>query len=192
MEHWILFLSKKYDILELLNNPNNGNGNGELIFVDKNGDKKIRYTFSSYHSIYNKKYPDNTIEPLKVFHFNKIANYYHASDGDDYKNNVNKGFMKVTLSFIILQLLQDNRLNGIDFEINLVDTARIIINGQLQSITDMYNDYFNDSDIVDKREKFKLFTASNRDSDIEYYKKLYLETVQRKNGEISYTESINF
>ncbi|HEM5232628.1 TPA: hypothetical protein U1335_002218, partial [Streptococcus suis] len=161
------------------------------IFADKNGDKKIRYTFSSYHSIYNKKYPDNTIEPLKVFHFNKIANYYHASDGDDYKNNVNKGFMKVTLSFIILQLLLDNRLNGVDFEINLVDTARIIINGQLQSITDMYNDFFNDSDIVDKREKFRLFTASNRDSDIEYFKKLYSDTVQRKNGEISYTESIN-
>ncbi|HEM4990976.1 TPA: hypothetical protein U1346_002201 [Streptococcus suis] len=191
MEHWILYLSKKYDIFELLNNPNNDNGNGELIFADKNGDKKIRYTFSSYHSIYNKKYPDNTIEPLKVFHFNKIANYYHASDGDDYKNNVNKGFMKVTLSFIILQLLLDNRLNGVDFEINLVDTARIIINGQLQSITDMYNDFFNDSDIVDKREKFRLFTASNRDSDIEYFKKLYLDTVQRKNGEISYTESIN-
>ncbi|HEM5247397.1 TPA: hypothetical protein U1336_002217 [Streptococcus suis] len=99
--------------------------------------------------------------------------------------------MKVTLSFIILQLLLDNRLNGVDFEINLVDTARIIINGQLQSITDMYNDFFNDSDIVDKREKFRLFTASNRDSDIEYFKKLYLDTVQRKNGEISYTESIN-
>ncbi|HEM3464663.1 hypothetical protein [Streptococcus suis] len=191
MEHWVLYLSKKYDIFELLNNPNNGNGNGELIFVDKNGDKKMRYTFSLYHSIHNKKYPDNTIKPLKVFHFNKIANYYHASDGDDYKNNVNKGFMKATLSFIILQLLQDNRLNGIDFEINLVDTARIIINGQLQSITDLYNDYFNDSDIVDKREKFRLFTASNRDSDLEYFKKLYLNTVQRKNGEISYTESIN-
>ncbi|HFR3655181.1 TPA: hypothetical protein ACHVEU_002198, partial [Streptococcus suis] len=73
MEHWILYLSKKYDIFEQLNNPNNGNRNGELIFVDKKGDKKIRYTFSSYHSIYNKKYPNNTIKPLNIFHFNKIT-----------------------------------------------------------------------------------------------------------------------
>lgn len=43
----------------------------------------------------------------------------------------NKGFMKVTLSFIILQLLQDNRLNGVDFEINIIDNAKIIINGDL-------------------------------------------------------------
>lgn len=191
MEHWILYLSKKYDIFEQLNNPNNGNRNGELIFVDKKGDKKIRYTFSSYHSIYNKKYPNNTIKPLKVFHFNKIANFYHASDGDDYKNNVNKGFMKVTLSFIILQLLQDNRLNGVDFEINIIDNAKIIINDQLRPVTDLYKDFFNDSDRENKIEKFKLFTASNRDSNIEYFKKLYLDTVQRKNGKISDTESIN-
>ena len=39
--------------------------------------------------------------------------------------------MKVTLSFIILQLLQDNRLNGVDFEINIIDNAKIIINGDL-------------------------------------------------------------
>ncbi|HEM5205703.1 TPA: hypothetical protein U1340_002150 [Streptococcus suis] len=191
MEHWILYLSKKYDIFEQLNNPNNGNRNGELIFVDKKGDKKIRYTFSSYHSIYNKKYPNNTIKPLNIFHFNKITNYYHASDGDDYKNNVNKGFMKVTLSFIILQLLQDNRLNGVDFEINIIDNAKIIINDQLRPVTDLYKDFFNDSDRENKIEKFKLFTASNRDSDIEYFKKLYLDTVQRKNGKISDTESIN-
>ena len=91
-----------------------------------------------------------------------------ASDGDDYKNNVNKGFMKVTLSFIILQLLQDNRLNGVDFEINIIDNAKIIINDQLRPVTDLYKDFFNDSDRENKIEKFKLFTASNRDSDIEY------------------------
>ncbi|HEM5150995.1 TPA: hypothetical protein U1271_002229 [Streptococcus suis] len=99
--------------------------------------------------------------------------------------------MKVTLSFIILQLLQDNRLNGVDFEINIIDNAKIIINDQLRPVTDLYKDFFNDSDRENKIEKFKLFTASNRDSDIEYFKKLYLDTVQRKNGKISDTESIN-
>ncbi|NQG18503.1 hypothetical protein HO710_00680 [Streptococcus suis] len=50
--------------------------------------------------------------------------------------------MKVTISFIILQLLQDNRLNGVDFEINIIDNAKIIINDQLRPVTDLYKDFF--------------------------------------------------
>ena len=72
----------------------------------------------------------------------------------------------------------------------VLENAKIIINDQLRPVTDLYKDFFNDSDRENKIEKFKLFTASNRDSDIEYFKKLYLDTVQRKNGKISDTESI--
>ena len=161
---------------------------GEIIFKNDKGEEVIRYKFASYHSIYNKVVKDDKkIGNLEVFHFHKIDNLFFDSNPEEvsYKENVHKGYMTASFRYLILQLLQDDALSKVDFEINLVNRAMIKDegNGELVQGKDIYEnilsypkdkciDYkdLKNFDPMAKEDKFRLFLSTQREADIDHYK----------------------
>lgn len=108
---------------------------------------------------------------------------------DNYKKDVNKGYMKVTLCYIILELLKHEELKGKDFEINLTNTAFVRKrNGGQKFKADIYKDFFYEhlggQENGYGRSEFRIFLASKREDDINYYEKLYDYLTKNKNGRI--------
>lgn len=163
---------------------------GEIIFKNDKGEEVIRYKFASYHSIYNKIVPDDKkIDNLEVFHFHKIDNCFFDLDPGEvsYKENVHKGYMTASFRYLILQLLHDDALSKIDFEINLVNRAMIKDEGkgQLVQRKDIYENILSypkvecidykdliNFDPMAEEDKFRLFLSTQRKADIDHYEKL--------------------
>lgn len=104
-----------------------------------------------------------------------------------YEKNVNKGYMKLTFCFIILELLKHEELKDKDFEINLLNEARVmdINTGENPLIPDIYKDFLNEYFEEDgSRYEFRLFRAFDRKDDINNYEKLYADLTKNKNGRI--------
>ena len=171
MNQEILYLLEDYDIYKRIDD------NIEIIFHSKEiteegteEDKEVmRYTFYKVSSIFNKKYPSKKRDDLKVFHFKSINNPFYVESGEYYSKYVNKGFMTASFCYLILQLLQDKRLSDIDFEINLVNVANVIIDEKQVQAPDIYNKLLDDT--LDNQ-KFKVFFIANRKQDIAYYQNL--------------------
>lgn len=161
----------------------------EIIFKNDKGEEVIRYKFSPYHSIYNKNATDDEkIDNLVVFHFHKINNYFFSwGPGEvNYEDNVHKGYMTASFYYLILQLLEDETLSKVDFEINLVSRAVIIENGKQVQKTDIYDkilsypDYNSNGnkelenfDLMSKEDKFRIFRSIHREVDKDWYKRLF-------------------
>lgn len=161
---------------------------GEIIFKNDKGEKVIRYKFLPYHSIYNKiARDDKKIDNLEVFHFHEIDNYFFNLAPEDvrYKENVHKGYMTASFRYLILQLLQDDALSNVDFEINLVNRATIKDegNGILVQKKDIYENILSypkdkcieykdlkNYDPMAKEDQFRLFLSKLREADINHYK----------------------
>ncbi|HEM4819149.1 TPA: hypothetical protein U1079_002045 [Streptococcus suis] len=103
---------------------------------------------------------------------------------EKFEENVNKGFMKVTMCYIILQMLQDERLKDINFELNLVNTANFYTKNGTKTAPEIYKVFLNDFDPEDKREEFRIFLALNRENDLDYFRNLYEFIIQDKGVEV--------
>lgn len=163
---------------------------GEIIFKNDKGEEVIRYKFSPYHSIYNKIVTDDKkIDNLEVFHFHEIDNcFFNLDPGKvNYKENVHKGYMTASFCYLILQLLQDDALSKVDFEINLVNRALIKNkdNGKLVKRKNIYEnilsypkdkciDYkdLKNFDPMAEEDQFRLFLSTQRKADKAWYKDL--------------------
>lgn len=163
---------------------------GEIIFKNDKGEEVIRYKFSPYHSIYNKIVTDDKkIDNLEVFHFHEIDNcFFNLDPGKvNYKENVHKGYMTASFCYLILQLLQDDALSKVDFEINLVNRAFIKNkdNGKLVKRKNIYenilsypkdkcNDYkdIKNYDPTAEEDQFRLFLSTQREADKTWYEDL--------------------
>jgi hypothetical protein len=162
---------------------------GEITFKNDKGEEVIRYKFAPYHSIYNKNATDDKrIDNLEVFHFHKINNYFFSwGPGEvNYEDNVHKGYMTASFYYLILQLLKDETLSKVDFEINLVSRAVVIENGKQVQKTDIYekilsypedrcNDYndLKNFDLMAEEDKFRLFLSTQRKADIDHYEECW-------------------
>lgn len=172
----------------------------EIIFKNDKGEEVIRYKFSPYHSIYNKNATDDEkIDNLEVFHFHKINNcFFSWGPGEvNYEDNVHKGYMTASFYYLILQLLEDETLSKVDFEINLVSRAVIIENGKQVQKTDIYDkilsypDYNSNGnkelenfDLMAKEDKFRIFRSIHREVDKDWYKDRMERLFDAKNIEI--------
>ncbi|MFB5155085.1 hypothetical protein U9F96_02735 [Streptococcus salivarius] len=164
---------------------------GEIIFKNDKGEEVIRYKFAPYHSIYNKNATDDEkIDNLEVFHFHKIDNCFFDLDPEEvsYKENVHKGYMTASFCYLILQLLQDDALSKVDFEINLVNRAMIKNNSDstLVQRKDIYenilsypknkcNDYkdLKNFDPMAEEDQFRLFLSTQKKADIDHYEECW-------------------
>lgn len=160
---------------------------GEIIFKNDKGEEVIRYKFSPYHSIYNKIVTDDKkIDNLEVFHFHEIDNCFFdlAPEEVSYKENVHKGYMTASFYYLILQLLEDDTLSKVDFEINLVNRALIKDKdkGELVQRKNIYEnilsypkdkciDYqdLKNFDPMAEEDQFRLFLSTQRKADSEHY-----------------------
>ncbi|MGT2715887.1 hypothetical protein [Streptococcus respiraculi] len=176
-----LFQESKYNIYERIDNLE------PIEFMNQDLKKVMRYTFSEpskimgidyladkRFSFYNYKYSSNLIE--RVFHFNKIDNRFIDVTSEKYDMNVNSGFMTATFCYIILELLEDKQLLNTNFEINLVNNAKVRINGELTPCPTVYNKLLDDSDEKDNKNLFRGFLVENRNEDINYYRSVLATT----------------
>ena len=185
MNQKILYLLEDYDIYKSIDD------NIEILFHSKESTeegteeykKVMRFTFNIASSIFNKKYPSNKRDDLKVFHFKSINNVPYVESGEYYLKYVNKGFMTASFCYLILQLLQDKRLSDIDFEINLLNVATIIEDGKQVQAPNIYDKLLDDT--FDNNVKFRVFFIANRKQDILYYQNL----LDSKNIEIKIVEN---
>lgn len=137
-------------------------------FLNEDLETVMRYSFGgkkeSYYNI------DNNSEKIKkVFHFRNITNLYVDTEGENYKNNVNRGFMKATFSYIILELLRDNRLSNINFEINIVNRAKVKKESKLIRYPYIYDELLTSKYRKNDEILFSSFLVENRVEDIRYY-----------------------
>lgn len=182
MNQKILYFLEDYDIYKMIEN------NKDIIFYSKKGEEEykpvIKFEIISYQSIFNTKEPSKKIDNLKAFHFHKINNLFFLESGENYSKYVNKGFMTASFCYLILKLLQDKRLSDIDFEINLVNVASVIIDGNQVQAPGIYNKLL---DKTFENQKFKVFSIANRKQDIAYYQNL----LDSKNIKIEIVENMS-
>lgn len=176
-----LFQNSSYNIYEKISKLDS------IEFVNEKSELIMRYTFSNPsllrtksisdewdYSIYN--HANKSHEINTVFHFNKIDNPFVDTSGISYNEKVNVGYMTATFSYIILELLKDEHLSEINFEVNLFNNAKVRNNNhELEYNPNVYSKLLDQKDESDNKNLYKAFLVKNRSQDIEYFSSLLRE-----------------